>query len=136
VFERLVEWAAAALETSSNQPVLPHAIIALNASENDVDRELWDVDVATERLLESLSHTVHQNVCFQKHAQIWKDRNRQIETVEQLMLSYYSSLRVSIMSLARLNPLLVSYCSICDMISIITCLDPRLCASLLKVDPS
>jgi hypothetical protein len=108
VFEKLVEWAATALETSSNQPVLPHAIIALNASENSVDPELWDVDVATERLLESLSHTVHQNVCFKKHAQLWKDRNRQIETVEQLMLSYYSSLRVSIRSSALLNPLLVS----------------------------
>ena len=33
VFERLIEWAAAALETSSNQPVLPSAIIALNATE-------------------------------------------------------------------------------------------------------
>jgi hypothetical protein len=116
VFERLVEWAATALETSSNQPVLPHAIIALNASENNVDPELWDVDVATERLLESLSHTVHQNVCFKKHAQLWEDRNRQIETVEQLMLSYYSSLRVGIRSSAQLNPLLVFYCSICDMI--------------------
>lgn len=104
MFERLVEWAATALETSSNQPVLPHAVIALNASENDVDPELWDVDIATERLLESLSHTVHQNVCFQRHAQIWKDRNRRIETVEQLVLSYYSSLRVSVMSSARLTP--------------------------------
>jgi len=92
--------------------------------------------VATERLLESLSHTVHQNVCFKKHAQLWGDRNRQIETVEQLMLSYYSSLRVSIRSSAQLNPLLVSYCSICDMVSLITCSDPRLCVSLLKVDPS
>jgi uncharacterized Zn-finger protein len=100
VFERLVEWAAAALETSSNQPVLPHAIIVLNASENSINPELWDVDVATQRLLESLSHTVHQNVCFKKHAQLWGERNRQIETVEQLMLSYYSSLRVSIRSSA------------------------------------
>jgi hypothetical protein len=129
VFERLVEWAAAALETSSNQPVLPHAIIVLNASENNVNPELWDVDVATERLLESLSHTVHQNVCFKKHAQLWGDRNRQIETVEQLMLSYYSSVRVSIRSSAQ-------YCSICGMMSLTTCPDPRLCVSLLKVGPS
>jgi hypothetical protein len=103
VFERLVEWAATALETSSNQPILPHAVIALNASENSIDPELWNVDVATERLLESLSHTVHQNVCFKKHAELWEGRNRQIKTVEQLMLSYYSSLRVSIKSLAQLG---------------------------------
>lgn len=137
MFERLVEWADIALETSSNQPVLPHAIIALNASQNDIDPELWDVDAATERLLESLSHTVHQNVCFQKHAQIWKDRNKEIETVEQLMLSYYSSLRVSIVSSARLNSLPVSYCSICEKKSLITChYIPRLCGSPPKVDPS
>ena len=103
MFERLVEWAAVALETSSNQPVLPHAIIALNASENSIDPELWDVDVATERLLQSLSQTVHQNLCFKKHAQLWGERNRQIETVEQLMLSYYSSVRVSLRSLAQFN---------------------------------
>jgi hypothetical protein len=99
VLERLVEWAAAALETSSNQPVLPHAIIALNASENSIDPELWDTDIATERLLESLSQTVRQNVCFKKHSQIWAARNKQIQTVEQLMLSYYSSLRVGVIIL-------------------------------------
>jgi hypothetical protein len=45
VFEKLVDWAAAALEKSSNQPVLPHAIIVLNASENSTQPDLWDIDV-------------------------------------------------------------------------------------------
>ena len=106
MFERLVEWAAAALETSSNQPVLPHAIIALNASENNIDPELWDVNVATEQLLDALSHTVKQNVCFKKHAKIWADRKKQIDTVEQLMLSYYSSIRVNLCFFKPLSPLL------------------------------
>lgn len=106
MFERLVEWAASALETSSNQPVLPHAIIALNASENNIDPELWDVNVATERLLDALSHTVKQNVCFKKHAKIWADRKKQIDTVEQLMLSYYSSIRVSLCFIKLLRLLL------------------------------
>jgi hypothetical protein len=101
VLERLVEWAAAALETSSNQPVLPHAIIALNASENSIDPDLWDTDIATEQLLESLSQTVRQNVCFKRHSQIWAARNKQIQTVEQLMLSYYSSLRVCVTILSH-----------------------------------
>ena len=94
VLERLVDWAAAALEKSSNQPVLPHAIIALNASENDIPEELWDVDQATKALMESLSRTVFQNHTFKKYAQFWRERHRQIETVEQLLLSYYGSLRV------------------------------------------
>jgi hypothetical protein len=45
VFEKLVDWAAAALEKSSNQPVLPHAIIVLNASDNSTNPDLWDIDV-------------------------------------------------------------------------------------------
>ena len=79
---------------SSNQPVLPHAIIALNASENDIDPELWNVDIATERILESLSRTVNQNATFRRYAQFWRERKRQVDNVEQLMLSYYSSVQV------------------------------------------
>ena len=96
VFDRLVSWAAAALETASNQPVLPHCIIALNASENDIPEDLWDVPVATTKILESLaeSRVVNQNETFKKFAQFWRERQRQIENVEQLMLSYYSSIQV------------------------------------------
>jgi len=94
VFERLIEWAAAALETSSNQPVLPCAIIALNASEITIEPELWDVETATNNLLKSLYTTVHQNAAFQKYAEFWKTRNRQIDTLEQLVLCYYSSIQV------------------------------------------
>jgi hypothetical protein len=95
VLERLIEWAAAALETASNQPILPYAILALNASENDIDPDLWDVEKATKTLLDSLSDTVNQNVTFAKHAQYWRDRGRAIDSVDNLMSCYYSSLKVS-----------------------------------------
>jgi hypothetical protein len=90
----LVNWAAAALEKSSNQPVLPHAIIVFNASANTIDARLWDVDTATTELMQSLSRTVYHNTTFKKYAQFWRERNRQIETVEHLLLSYYSSVQV------------------------------------------
>lgn len=89
-----MNWAAAALEKSSNQPVLPHAIIVLNASENDIDPELWDVHTSTSRLFENLSRTVFQNATFKKYAQFWRERHRPIETVEQLLHSYYRSVNV------------------------------------------
>ena len=95
MLERLIEWAAAALETASNQPILPYAILALNASENDIDPDLWDVEKATRDLLDSLSNTVNQNVTFAKHAQYWRDRGRTIDSVDNLMSCYYSSLKVS-----------------------------------------
>ena len=94
VLEQLVTWAAAALEKSSNQPVLPHAIIVLNASPNFADPDFWNVSSATSRLLQSLSQTVQQNATFKEYALFWRKRGRNIKTVEELLLSYYSSVRV------------------------------------------
>ena len=78
VLERLVEWAAGALEKSSvhMQPVLPHAIVVFNASENDIPEELWDAEQATANLMESLSRTAHQNTMFKRHAQSWRVRDQ------------------------------------------------------------
>lgn len=45
--EKLVDWASAALEISLNQPVLPHAILLLNASDNSTGPDLWDVEVTS-----------------------------------------------------------------------------------------
>lgn len=94
VLEHLVKWAEAAPEMSSNQPILPHAIIVLNASENDINEKEWDVKTATEVLMSSLSKVVFQNETFNKSARFWRAKNRPIETVQDLMLSYYSSLKV------------------------------------------
>jgi energy-coupling factor transporter ATP-binding protein EcfA2 len=94
VIEQLLRWAAAALETSSNQPVLPHAIIVLNASENTTDPELWDVDVSTAALMRSVHKALSQNLTLRKFADFWRQRKRSIQSIESLMLSYYSGVRV------------------------------------------
>lgn len=93
VFENLAKWAAAALEKSSNQPVLPPAIIVLNASENDIDPKFWEVASATSELLMSLSRTVFKSPVFKKLAQFLRERNRSTESVQQLLPSYYSSIK-------------------------------------------
>lgn len=94
VIEKLVEWASAALEMSSNQPVLPHAVIALNASELTIDPDQWSVDHATRWLMNAVKGSIANNHKFRKHAQTWRSRGRKIDTVEDLLLSYYSSIRV------------------------------------------
>ncbi|KAI1740057.1 hypothetical protein F4680DRAFT_465847 [Xylaria scruposa] len=94
VFERLVQWAAAAIETSSNQPVLPHAIIALNASEHDLDDSRWDVGDSTESILYDLGQTVNHNVTFKKWAQFWRERGKPINSLVDLILCYYSSVQI------------------------------------------
>ena len=90
----MIEWAEAALEKSANQPVLPHAIIVLNASDNAIDPELWNVDRATEWLMNSVQQTMDRNEKFKELAQFWRQRNKAIDTVESLLQSYYSSVRV------------------------------------------
>ncbi|KAF2230441.1 hypothetical protein EV356DRAFT_536374 [Viridothelium virens] len=94
VFSKLVEWADAALETSSNQPVLPHALIVLNASRSSFDVDWWDVEAGTQKIFESLSKTVYNNPTFTKYAAKWQSCGREIKTVEQLMEVYYSSVRI------------------------------------------
>lgn len=74
--------------------MLPHAIIALNASDNGIDPDQWSVETATQSLMESLSNTVYHNAAFKSYAQFWRERGRSIETVQQLVESYYSSIRV------------------------------------------
>lgn len=94
VFERLIHWAVAAFETSSNQPVLPCAVIALNATEINVEDDSWDVKLSTRRLLDSLADTVKHNTTFRSYVQFWQMRNKKIETLEQLVLCYFSSIEV------------------------------------------
>ena len=94
MIEQLIEWAAAALETTCNQPILPYTIIILNACENDINPMLWNVDFATKSLLESLAETVDRNPAFIQRAKFWRQRGRVIQNVEDLILCYYSSVRV------------------------------------------
>jgi hypothetical protein len=79
---------------SSNQPVLPHAVIALNASELTIAPEQWEVLHATTWLMNAVKESISKNVKFRKHAQMWRDRGKRIDTVEDLLRSYYSSVRV------------------------------------------
>lgn len=45
-------------------------------------------------LLESLSGTISKNEKFKRYAKFWRERQRQVDTVEELLLSYYSSVKV------------------------------------------
>lgn len=76
--------------------MLPHAIIVLNASETGIDEKLWDVPANTESILEDLDRTVNRNETFKKWAQFWRERNKPINTLTELVLCYYSSVQVRI----------------------------------------
>jgi hypothetical protein len=106
VFERLLEWGSVAIETTYNQPLLPCAIVALNATELDVDPVMWDVETSTSLVLSSLADTVDKNVKFLKYAELWRKRGKVIESVEDLMLCYYSAFRVEKLMILYVGSLL------------------------------
>jgi hypothetical protein len=96
--ERLLAWGAVSLEKSINQPMLPHAIIAVNASDLGIKEEEWDVRIATARLLASVRNTlgpVSHGGAPQiiKYKERWNEKKR-ISTVEDLIRCYYSSFTV------------------------------------------
>lgn len=74
--------------------MLPHTIVILSASENDINPKLWDVTSATSELVISLTQTVFKSAVSKKLAQFWRERNPSVESVRQLLLSYYSSIKV------------------------------------------
>lgn len=94
VIEQLVEWASAALEKSTNQPVLPHLIIVLNATDNAINADQWDVNIATTNLLQSITGALASKPSFRRYVQYWGRRNRVISNAHDLLCSYYSSVRV------------------------------------------
>lgn len=76
----------------------------LNASKTEIDPGLWDVFTNTSIILDDLANTVNMNETFKKYANFWKSRGREIETLEQLVASYYSSFQASRYNHDRMFP--------------------------------
>lgn len=97
VLTKLLEWGAAALEKSINQPALPHCIVALNGTDPAVDDKEWDSNYATQSLLSSVKGAldyVEGVPRFRDLADHWRSLGKHIYSMEDLILRYYSSFRV------------------------------------------
>jgi hypothetical protein len=70
----LLKWASKSVESSINQPTLPHAIIVLNATSTEIDPDEWDVKTATERLLAHVGHAVTEVEFFRLYTEHWRKR--------------------------------------------------------------
>ena len=70
MLRKLLQWAAASLEMSLNQPALPHAIIALNATDLSVDEDQWDVEYATLKLMSDIKGASERVDKFKQFADI------------------------------------------------------------------
>ena len=94
VLKKLLQWAAASLELSLNQPALPHAIIVLNATDLSVDENQWEVEYTTSKLMSDIAGASERVEDFRRYADIWESRGRRITTIKELLECYYSSVTV------------------------------------------
>lgn len=93
----LIQWGQTSLETSVNQPNLPHAIVVLNASEIGIDPKEWEIGYATDRLLAANTTCLDaQNgqPDLSRLARAWQKKGRRIRSVLDLIHCYYSSFKV------------------------------------------
>lgn len=94
MLNRLVSWASASMEKSLNQPALPHAIIALNATDMSIDQNQWEVTEATKKLMSDIKDAIDRVSEFQNLAHFWRIRGKPVNTMQDLLECYYSSITV------------------------------------------
>ncbi|KAL8902691.1 MAG: hypothetical protein Q9207_004458 [Kuettlingeria erythrocarpa] len=90
----LLDWASTSLESSINQPTIPHAIIVLNATNPAVDHDEWDIPTATERLMQHVANAVYENPLFVRYAEHWRKKGRRIKDMLDLVRCYYADISV------------------------------------------
>jgi hypothetical protein len=94
VLTKLVQWASVSMEKSLNQPALPHAIIALNATDMAIDSNQWETQHSTDKLLSDVRDAVRKIPMLQERAAQWQDKGRIINNTKDLLYCYYSSVTV------------------------------------------
>ncbi|KAI0137141.1 hypothetical protein BJ170DRAFT_573205 [Xylariales sp. AK1849] len=94
VLNKLLRWGAASIDKSLNQPVLPHAIIVLNATEPNIDEKEWDVATATQMLMSDIHGAISREPVLQEYVQTWRRRGKHITSTKELLECYYSSVSV------------------------------------------
>lgn len=90
----LITWASSSLEKSLNQPTLPHAVIALNATDTKVDQNEWDPDYATNLLMSHVAGAVDRDPYYRSLRDYWVSQGKHIRTIKDLLECYYSSITV------------------------------------------
>ncbi|KAK4221040.1 acyl transferase/acyl hydrolase/lysophospholipase, partial [Podospora fimiseda] len=93
VLEKLIDWGAASINKSVNQPTLPHAIIVLNATDQVDDKE-WDVDTATQLLLDDINDAISRVPRLEDLSKGWRETGRKIANTKDLLDCYYASVSI------------------------------------------
>ncbi|KAK3336354.1 hypothetical protein B0T19DRAFT_36498 [Cercophora scortea] len=90
ILEEMFTWAKEGHEKTLNQRVRPGLVIVLNKMDQSSQNSLATVDNATRRLMQSFERSSR----FQELQKKWKQRDKTINTAEELIGCYYHSFRV------------------------------------------
>ncbi|CAO2647539.1 Nn.00g084610.m01.CDS01 [Neocucurbitaria sp. VM-36] len=94
VLSLLISWARSSIEKSLNQPTLPHAVIALNASDTKIDLQGWDPEHSTTSLMSDVAGAIDRDPTYKELAAYWVGRGKIINNMRDLLECYYSSITV------------------------------------------
>ncbi|KAJ4183357.1 hypothetical protein NW755_009848 [Fusarium falciforme] len=92
---QLVQWGHSATIQSYNKPVLPSAIIAFINRDEQVDPRDYDLEDARKSFFDKPSlQNVSRDKALQPYIQYWETNGQHIESAEELLSCYYSSVSV------------------------------------------
>lgn len=94
MLKKLIAWASASFEKSLCQPVLPHIIIVLNATDLAIEASQWDVKKATRKFFADVETPIDKISAFQGEVEYWRSKGYTIRTTKDLLGRCYSSITV------------------------------------------
>lgn len=92
--EKLLKWADANHSASINRPCNPHAVIAINKSQNSSSNDSWLPAQTTRDFFKSISAQINKNPTFLRYVEKWRGANIAIHDMEELLKRYYWSIQV------------------------------------------
>ncbi|KAF8538719.1 acyl transferase/acyl hydrolase/lysophospholipase [Trichophaea hybrida] len=93
IMSQMLKWAETVLQKSVNQPMLPYAIIVVNALEAESNEPWWN-DNITEVQLDKYAKCIESDPILMELVKYWRKRNKPIATLRELILCYYSGIKM------------------------------------------
>ena len=92
VIKRAIRWAQVPFEKSLGQPTLPHLVVAINKTDYHIDENQWGSIRATRKILDDFESLIDTDIDLRDYAEKWRNYGKKIETTENLLRCYYSSI--------------------------------------------
>ncbi|KAF8243740.1 hypothetical protein K440DRAFT_663912 [Wilcoxina mikolae CBS 423.85] len=93
IISQMLQWAETVLQKSVNQPMLPYAIIVINALDAE-STEPWWKDNITDVQLDKYAKCIETDPILMELVKYWGKRNKPIATLRELILCYYSGIKM------------------------------------------